>query len=730
MNEMNDTQKERIKSLKVIGTILLVSYLIGNWIATQITASACQYNKLLGSNLTIGSFHIYTPNMYYVWSHDPMLSMAIPHILASSDKYIMFSLIAGALLSYLFTRSLKVNISHGSASWATKKDIDDAGLGAYNIETKKKKFLFWHWTKKIKHRKSTGVVVGINPYTQDLMLDDSNTHTLLIAPTRSGKGVNTIIPTGVIWKGSMLFFDVKGELWKATAKYRQKFLHQKVMKFEPMCIDGSTVRWNPFAEINFKTEDELSDVSTIVETMIRPDGEKNGGEAFWDNSAAALINAVILHLLYKNWQENKPLPCPTDVMSFLSSPDMDTDELFSSMKFYPHISPKEFLELEYEDENTHEKKHYINPLKEIYGEYIRNFAPFNAALQLDGDKKVKNIEELRLAMLDKNISFAAPDSDDEENESPFWQCLVHPKVAEGAANMLNGAEQTRASIMQTAQTALAMYQNPVVQKNTAVSDFCIKDLLDPKQEVSLYLVIQEKDLDVLRPISRLFINTLLSKLIRDLKFEKDINIKSLKKQRLLLMLDEFPQLKKLNSVEMALAVCAGYGIKMCIVAQDVNQLNAQYTKDNSIASNCRVNIYFTPNLDSAGNATAKAISTALGKKTISTVSHSDGGGGFLKGSNSASYTARDLMTPDEVGKMSAKKEIVFVSGLKPILGDKLFYFRRSFFNERILHPPLYSDTATVIRNYKELFAVNKADRQEIMKRKAIIAKAKLEAESA
>ena len=69
----------------------------------------------------------------------------------------------------------------------------------------------------------------------------------------------------------------------------------------------------------------------------------------------------------------------------------------------------------------------------------------------------------------------------------FRMLLTHPKVAECASNMLNGAEQTRASIMQTAQTALALYQNPVVQMNTAVSDFCIRDLLSPQHTVSLYI---------------------------------------------------------------------------------------------------------------------------------------------------------------------------------------------------------------------------------------------------
>ena len=159
---------------------------------------------------------------------------------------------------------------------------------------------------------------------------------------------------------------------------------------------------------------------------------------------------------------------------------------------------------------------------------------------------------------------------------------------------------------------MALYQNPVVQKNTEVSDFCIKDLLSPKNTVSLYLCMHRYEVQTLKPLSRLLINTMLHKLVRDIKFDSAGGAKM--KQRLLLMLDEFPQLGNLKSMELALAVCAGYGIKVCIVAQDVNQLNKEYTKDNSIASNCHVHIYFTPNLDS-GAATAESISKNLGKKT-------------------------------------------------------------------------------------------------------------------
>ena len=201
-------------------------------------------------------------------------------------------------------------------------------------------------------------------------------------------------------------------------------------------------------------------------------------------------------------------------------------------------------------------------------------------------------------------------------------------------------------------------------------------------------------------------------------------------------------------------------IEVCIVAQDVNQLNKEYTKDNSIASNCHVHIYFTPNLDSGG-ATAEAISKNLGKHTIKTVSHSDGGGLF-KGSNSESFTGRELMTADEVSHMSSEKELVFVAGHKPIFGDKLRYYLQPFFLKRLnmyqgiyvkehgceaackkytsggkhdcarcveeykkshdLPPipcptyPLYSDHVTRVLSFEDLFAVHAADKEELSER--------------
>jgi type IV secretory pathway TraG/TraD family ATPase VirD4 len=690
--DSSNTSNDKRKQAGAAFLIIAASFVIGSIIATQFTAAACDYNPLLGFNIA----HIYPPYGYYFW-RSSAINEAIPYVLQANEKYIVISIIAGILGSYAAVKSMQKTISHGSAEWARAEDIIKSGLG--EKEGKRK-------------IKNSGVVVGINPYTDKLMLHNGPEHVLLMAPTRSGKGVNTIIPTGLVWQDSIFFLDVKGELWQATSGYRKEVLKQKVMKFQPLCKDGSAARWNPLAEIDFMTSAEVEDTNNMVAMMVKSDGDKqSGSDPFWDNSAAALLKGIILHLLYKHYREGRELPNLGDVMSFLSSPDVDTEKLFLDMKFYPAISVEEFLEI-------NGKK---NILKEIYHEYIKNFKPYNERLGCN----VHSLDELRDVIRERadEILWDMPEDEDDEEHMIFSLLLAHPRVAECASNMLNGAEQTRASIMQTAQTAMALYQDPIIQRNTAKSDFCIRDLLNPNMTLSVYLVIEFKDMETLKPLCRLFVNKLLTSLIQEMKFESGQN--SSKKQRLLLMLDEYPQLGQLSSMERALAVSAGYGIKICIVAQDVNQLNKAYTKDNSIASNCHVHIYFTPNLDTDSGTTAKNISAMLGKKTIQTSSHSDGGGLF-KGSNSTSFTSRELMTPDEVSHMSSEREIVFVAGHKPILGKKLRYYNVKWFNDKVkAYPePLYSDTATRIYSFGDLLKIHSIERRELEERVTRIAAAK------
>ena len=744
MMEMDE--KDRNKFILICVVVLAVAYVGGNWATTQLIADALEYHELLPGRL-FG--HVFQPFAIDLWRSDAALYDAIQRTIRSYFYVAWIFYGIGIFICYQVYRSMTRMSSHGTADFAKAEDIKKAGLAA----------------------KETGFVVGQNPFNDKIMLHNGPEHVLLVAPTRSGKGVCNMVPTGLCWKHSIFLFDPKGELWTFTAAWRKKHMGQKVMKFEPLCKDGSSAKWNPFAEIDFQSFEELTDVSTVSEMMVKT-GEGGSKDPFWENSAVALINGIILHLLYKHHQEKRLLPCPSDVMTFLSSPSMSTEKLFATMKMYPHISKEEFLEV------TVDGVKRTNPLKDIYGEYIEDFRPFAKALPAfaeaaeENEAQAHRYEEalsmgktdipppksnlellrdtIRAAESDpdpqkrKTLNFEAPDisaaADKKEinkiiqahidKEGPWYLLLVHPKVAEAAANMYNGAEQTAASIMQTAQTSMAVYQDPLIRQNTAVSDFTLRDLLDPSQEVSLYLVLQPNDIDKLRPILRLFVNTMLAKLVRDMEFARKEDAKKgaaakkekPKKQRLLLMLDEFPQLGKLESIEKSLAICAGYGVKICIVAQSMGQLNKIYTKDNAIPGNCHVQIYFTPTLEDGGG-TAKTLSDTLGDKTIHSYSKSDNGKVF-QSSTSTSNMARKLMTPDEVRRMPADRELVFVAGFRPVYGKKIRYYEQKYFMDRVLDPPLFSDTATQIQSYAQLFAVHAAERRKIEARQEEVARAR------
>ena len=744
MMEMDE--KDRNKFILICVVVLAVAYVGGNWATTQLIADALEYHELLPGRL-FG--HVFQPFAIDLWRSDAALYDAIQRTIRSYFYVAWIFYGIGIFICYQVYRSMTRMSSHGTADFAKAEDIKKAGLAA----------------------KETGFVVGQNPFNDKIMLHNGPEHVLLVAPTRSGKGVCNMVPTGLCWKHSIFLFDPKGELWTFTAAWRKNHMGQKVMKFEPLCKDGSSAKWNPFAEIDFQSFEELTDVSTVSEMMVKT-GEGGSKDPFWENSAVALINGIILHLLYKHHQEKRLLPCPSDVMTFLSSPSMSTEKLFATMKMYPHISKEEFLEV------TVDGVKRTNPLKDIYGEYIEDFRPFAKALpafaeaaeeneaqahryeealsmgKTDVPPPKSNLELLRdtirAAESDpdpqkrKTLNFEAPDisaaADKKEinkiiqahidKEGPWYLLLVHPKVAEAAANMYNGAEQTAASIMQTAQTSMAVYQDPLIRQNTAVSDFTLRDLLDPSQEVSLYLVLQPNDIDKLRPILRLFVNTMLAKLVRDMEFARKEDAKKgaaakkekPKKQRLLLMLDEFPQLGKLEGIEKSLAICAGYGVKICIVAQSMGQLNKIYTKDNAIPGNCHVQIYFTPTLEDGGG-TAKTLSDTLGDKTIHSYSKSDNGKVF-QSSTSTSNMARKLMTPDEVRRMPADRELVFVAGFRPVYGKKIRYYEQKYFMDRVLDPPLFSDTATQIQSYAQLFAVHAAERRKIEARQEEVARAR------
>ena len=265
---------------------------------------------------------------------------------------------------------------------------------------------------------------------------------------------------------------------------------------------------------------------------------------------------------------------------------------------------------------------------------------------------------------------------------------VHPVVASAARELLNKSENERSGVLSTAMSFLGLYRDPVVAAVTRRCDWRIRDLVEATMPSTLYLVVPPSDISRTKPLVRLVLNQIGRRLTEELH-SKD------RRHRLLLMLDEFPALGRLDFFESALAFMAGYGLKSFLIAQSLNQIEKAYGINNSILDNCHVRVSFATN----DERTAKRVSDALGTATEIRDAKNYAGHrlspwlGHLMVSRQE--TARPLLTPGEVMQLPSDDELVLVSGCHPIRAKKARYFEDRQLQARILTPPLSSGAPLV-----------------------------------
>ena len=257
---------------------------------------------------------------------------------------------------------------------------------------------------------------------------------------------------------------------------------------------------------------------------------------------------------------------------------------------------------------------------------------------------------------------------------------VHPVVASAARELLNKSENERSGVLSTAMSFLGLYRDPAVAKVTSACDWRIADLVSAERPVSLYLVVPPSDISRTKPLIRLVLNQIGRRLTERLEPGS--------RRQLLLMLDEFPALGRLDFFETALAFLAGYGVRAFLIAQSLNQIVKAYGENNSILDNCHVRIAFASN----DERTARRISDALGTATEQRAMRNYAGHRLAPWLAhvmvSRQETSRPLLTPGEVMQLDPADELVLLSGLPPIRARKLRYFEDGNFTVRVCEPPL------------------------------------------
>jgi type IV secretion system protein VirD4 len=260
----------------------------------------------------------------------------------------------------------------------------------------------------------------------------------------------------------------------------------------------------------------------------------------------------------------------------------------------------------------------------------------------------------------------------------------HPVVASAAREVLNKSDNERSGVLSTAMSFLGLYRDPTVAAVTSRCDWRIADLIDCQHPVSLYLVVPPSDISRTKPLIRLLLNQIGRRLTESLDGSDGIQ----RRHQLLLMLDEFPALGRLDFFESALAYMAGYGLRAFLIAQSLNQIDKAYGPNHAILDNCHVRIAFATN----DERTAKRISDALGTATELRAQRNYAGHrlapwlGHLMVSRQES--ARPLLTPGEVMQLPPDQAVVMVSGHAPIRAHKLRYYEDRNFMLRLRPPPV------------------------------------------
>ncbi len=256
----------------------------------------------------------------------------------------------------------------------------------------------------------------------------------------------------------------------------------------------------------------------------------------------------------------------------------------------------------------------------------------------------------------------------------------HPVIASAARELLNKSDNERSGVLSTAMSFLGLYRDPVVATVTRRCDWRISDIVGGEQPATLYLVVPPSDISRTKPLVRLVLNQIGRRLTEDLHARE-------RRHRMLMMLDEFPALGRLDFFESALAFMAGYGIKAFLIAQSLNQIEKAYGPNNSILDNCHVRVSFATN----DERTAKRVSDSLGTATEMRAMQNYAGHRLAPWLShlmvSRSETARPLLTPGEVMQLPPDDEIVMVAGIPPIRTKKARYYEDVRLKQRVLPAP-------------------------------------------
>lgn len=257
--------------------------------------------------------------------------------------------------------------------------------------------------------------------------------------------------------------------------------------------------------------------------------------------------------------------------------------------------------------------------------------------------------------------------------------------ADACRAFVKAPSETFDNIVQTIQSDLGVFLNPRVAAMTSASDFDLRELR--RSLHAIYLVVHDEDLDMLRPLTSLFFQQVVSTMTAVLP-GKGKGRDSLSRHQVLMIADEFIRLGKVPPLAHANSFVGGYDMRIIYIVQDRRQPEEHYGISGAkvILNSCGVEMLFrTKDQD-----IAREVSERLGYDTVDATSESKNrSGGVLapKASETVSDAKRALLLPQEVTQLGEDEIILFRAGIPAVKAKRIKWWLDPTFAGAVRPPP-------------------------------------------
>jgi type IV secretion system protein VirD4 len=188
----------------------------------------------------------------------------------------------------------------------------------------------------------------------------------------------------------------------------------------------------------------------------------------------------------------------------------------------------------------------------------------------------------------------------------------------------------------------------------------------------------------MRPILSLLFDAVLN-LNTDVTPEEDPSIRF----PVLVLLDEFARLGRMETLAEAAQYARGYGLRFLYVIQNIAQLRTRYGADGAqdILDNVGAEIVFGTN----DLQLTKELSERLGDDTIDVVTKNRprfwAWAKWEKHSEAEHPHRRPLMLPQEIARLDQSQQIILRAGMSPMKTQRATWFSDKTFTGRVRNPP-------------------------------------------